>query len=98
MPIPLLSRRARPLTGTLRVPGDKSISHRALILGGLAVGESLVEGLLEGEDVLATADAMRAFGCSVERGPDAVWRLHGRGVPGPAEPADIIACAPRRVA
>src|SRR3546814_12773206 len=80
MPTPLLSRRARPLTGTPRVPGDKSISHRALILGGLAVGESLVEGLLEGEDVLATAEAMRAFGCAVARGLDAVWRRHGRGV------------------
>lgn len=92
MPTPLLSRRARPLTGTIRVPGDKSISHRALILGGLAVGESTVEGLLEGEDVLATAGAMRAFGCEVERGADGVWRVHGRGVSGLDEPADVIDC------
>ncbi len=92
MPTPLLSRRARPLTGTLRVPGDKSISHRSLIFGGLAVGETTVEGLLEGEDVLATAAAMRAFGCTVERGGDGVWRLHGRGVSGLDEPADVIDC------
>jgi len=92
MPTPLLSRRARPLTGTIRVPGDKSISHRALILGGLAVGESTVEGLLEGEDVLATAAAMRAFGCEVERGGDGIWRVHGRGVSGLDEPADVIDC------
>ncbi len=92
MPIPLLSRRARPLSGTIRVPGDKSISHRALIFGGLAVGETTVEGLLEGEDVLATAAAMRAFGCSLERGGDAVWRVHGRGVSGLDEPADVIDC------
>lgn len=92
MPTPLLSRRARPLTGTIRVPGDKSISHRALILGGLAVGESTVEGLLEGEDVLATAGAMRAFGCEVARGGDGIWRIHGRGVAGLDEPADVIDC------
>ncbi|MEQ8814745.1 MAG: 3-phosphoshikimate 1-carboxyvinyltransferase [Thalassobaculum sp.] len=92
MPTPLLSRRARPLTGTVRVPGDKSISHRSLIFGGLAVGETTIEGLLEGEDVLATAAAMRAFGCQVERGGDGVWRLHGRGVSGLDEPADVIDC------
>lgn len=92
MPTPLLSRRARPLTGTIRVPGDKSISHRALIFGGLAVGASTVEGLLEGEDVLATAGAMRAFGCEVERGDDGIWRVHGRGVSGLDEPADVIDC------
>jgi len=92
MPTPLLSRRARPLTGTLRVPGDKSISHRSLIFGGLAVGETVIEGLLEGEDVLATAAAMRAFGCRVERGADGAWRVHGRGVSGLDEPADVIDC------
>ena len=92
MPTPLLSRRARPLSGTIRVPGDKSISHRALIFGGLAVGETTIEGLLEGDDVLATAAAMRAFGCSLERGADGVWRVHGRGVSGLDEPADVIDC------
>ena len=92
MPTPLISRRAQPLTGSVRVPGDKSISHRALIFGGLAVGETVIEGLLEGDDVLATANAMRAFGCDVERGADGRWRVHGRGVGGLAEPAAVIDC------
>ncbi|MEQ8398905.1 3-phosphoshikimate 1-carboxyvinyltransferase [Thalassobaculum sp.] len=92
MPTPLLSRRARPLTGTLRIPGDKSISHRSLIFGGLSVGETTIEGLLEGEDILATASAMRAFGCEVERGKDGRWHVHGRGVSGLDEPADVIDC------
>lgn len=84
------SHSARHLNGTIRVPGDKSISHRALILGGLAVGETAVHGLLEGEDVLATADAMRRFGARVDRGEDAVWRISGVGVGGLGEPADVI--------
>lgn len=92
MPTPLLSRRARPLTGTLQVPGDKSISHRSLIFGGLAIGKTVIEGLLEGDDVLATAGAMRAFGCAVERGADGAWRVHGRGVSGLDEPAEVIDC------
>lgn len=92
MPTPLLSRRARPLTGALRVPGDKSISHRSLILGGLAVGETSIEGLLEGEDVLATAAAMRAFGARVERGADGVWRVEGRGIGDLSEPGDVVDC------
>ena len=57
---PLIARRAGPLTGRVRVPGDKSISHRALILGALTVGETTITGLLEGEDVQHTAQAMRA--------------------------------------
>ncbi|MCB1350230.1 MAG: 3-phosphoshikimate 1-carboxyvinyltransferase, partial [Maritimibacter sp.] len=81
-PIPMTSRRAGPLTGTAAVPGDKSISHRALILGALSVGETHVTGLLEGEDVLATAEAMRAFGAGVERLGDGEWRIHGVGVGG----------------
>lgn len=92
MPTSLISRRAKPLTGTLRVPGDKSISHRAIIFGGLAVGGTVIEGLLEGEDVLATTAAMRAFGCEVARGGDGRWHVHGRGVGGMAEPADVIDC------
>ncbi len=87
---PLISRRARSLSGAARVPGDKSISHRALMFGALAVGESLVEGLLEGEDVLCTAQAMRALGASVERLEDGRWRLFGRGVGGLSEPDDIL--------
>ena len=87
---PLTSRSAGPLLGEAQVPGDKSISHRALMLGGLAVGETEIHGLLEGEDVLCTARAMRALGASVERGGDGVWRVHGVGVGGLAEPAATL--------
>jgi len=90
--IPMTSRRAGPLRGTALVPGDKSISHRALILGALAVGETHVTGLLEGEDVLATAAAMRAFGADVERLGEGEWRIAGVGVGGFAEPEDVIDC------
>jgi 3-phosphoshikimate 1-carboxyvinyltransferase len=75
-----------PLRGTVVVPGDKSISHRSLMFSALAVGESRIEGLLEGEDVLATAAAMRAMGAQVERGDDGVWRVHGVGVGGLLQP------------
>ncbi|MFM5884415.1 MAG: 3-phosphoshikimate 1-carboxyvinyltransferase [Novosphingobium sp.] len=71
---------AGPLRGTIRVPGDKSISHRSIMLGALAVGETRVTGLLEGEDVLATAAAMRAMGATIERGEDGTWSVHGVGV------------------
>ena len=87
---PLISSRSQALAGTVRVPGDKSISHRALMFGALAVGESRVEGLLEGDDVLRTAAAMRALGAEVERLPDGTWRLFGRGVGGLMEPADVL--------
>lgn len=69
-----------PLKGTIRVPGDKSISHRSIMLGALAVGETRVSGLLEGEDVLATAAAMRAMGATVTRTGDGAWSVHGVGV------------------
>lgn len=69
-----------PLRGTIRVPGDKSISHRSIMLGALAVGETRVTGLLEGEDVLSTAAAMRAMGASVERLGDGEWSVQGVGV------------------
>lgn len=69
-----------PLKGTIRVPGDKSISHRSIMLGALAVGETRVTGLLEGEDVLATAAAMRAMGAQVERVGEGEWRVRGVGV------------------
>ncbi|MGA7974484.1 MAG: 3-phosphoshikimate 1-carboxyvinyltransferase, partial [Pseudolabrys sp.] len=75
--IPLTARRGGPLQGRVRVPGDKSISHRALILAALTVGESTVSGLLESEDVLHTADAMRALGARLTRGEDGIWRVHG---------------------
>jgi 3-phosphoshikimate 1-carboxyvinyltransferase len=84
--IPLEARSSGPLTGKVRVPGDKSISHRALILGALAVGQTRISGLLEGEDVLNTAKAMRALGANVERTGDFAWSVHGVGVAGFAEP------------
>jgi len=90
MTMPLTSRKARSLTGSARIPGDKSISHRALMFGALAVGESIVHGLLEGEDVLRTADAMRALGAEIVRDDLGLWRLWGRGVGGLIEPPDIL--------
>ncbi|WP_114520173.1 3-phosphoshikimate 1-carboxyvinyltransferase [Altererythrobacter sp. ZODW24] len=75
-----------PLKGRIRVPGDKSISHRALMLSALAIGESTITGLLEGEDVLATAAAMRAMGADIVRGDDGTWRVHGVGVGGLLQP------------
>jgi 3-phosphoshikimate 1-carboxyvinyltransferase len=83
-PSPLTARRGRPLAGRVRVPGDKSISHRALILGALAVGPTRISGLLEGEDVLNTAKAMQALG---ERICPGQWRVDGVGVAGFAAPA-----------
>ncbi len=91
-PIPMTSRRAGALRGEAHVPGDKSISHRALILGALSVGETHITGLLEGDDVLGTARAMRAFGAEVERLGEGEWRIHGVGVGGFAEPEDVIDC------
>lgn len=90
-PVPMTARPGAPLKGTAHVPGDKSISHRSLILGALAVGETRVTGLLEGEDVLDTARAMRAFGAGVERDGEA-WVVRGVGVGGFAEPGDVIDC------
>ena len=87
---PLTARPSEALSGTARPPGDKSISHRALMLGALAVGGSAVDGLLEGEDVLCTAAAMRALGAEVERGADGVWRVWGRGIGGLAAPGDVL--------
>jgi 3-phosphoshikimate 1-carboxyvinyltransferase len=79
-----------PLKGVARVPGDKSISHRALMLSALAVGESRIQGLLEGEDVLATAAAMRAMGADIERGTDGVWTVRGVGVGGLLQPETAL--------
>jgi 3-phosphoshikimate 1-carboxyvinyltransferase len=88
---PMTARAAAgPLSGSVRVPGDKSISHRALMLGALAVGETRIEGLLEGEDVLRTAAAMRALGAEVRRTGEGAWTVRGRGVGGLAEPADVL--------
>lgn len=86
------SNKSGPLKGDITVPGDKSVSHRALMLGGLAIGETTIDGLLEGEDVLATAEAMRQMGAQVSQ-PDQAggqWRVIGRGVGGLSEPADVL--------
>jgi len=80
------------LKGEANVPGDKSISHRSLILGALSVGETRISGLLEGEDVLDTAKAMRAFGAEVTDHGGGVWSVHGVGVGGFAEPENVIDC------
>ncbi|MBA4490382.1 3-phosphoshikimate 1-carboxyvinyltransferase [Paracoccus sp. S1E-3] len=89
---PMSSRRTGALRGTASIPGDKSISHRALILGALAVGRTHVTGLLEGQDVLDTAKAMQAFGATVERLGPGEWIIDGVGVGGFAEPAGVIDC------
>ncbi|MGR1581447.1 3-phosphoshikimate 1-carboxyvinyltransferase [Thalassobius sp. S69A] len=91
-PIPMTSSKCGPLLGQADVPGDKSISHRAIILGAMAVGETRITGLLEGEDVLDTAKAMRAFGAEVTRDQDGTWHIHGVGVGGFAEPDNVIDC------
>lgn len=88
--LPLAARRAGPLRGHARVPGDKSISHRALIFGALAVGETAISGLLEGEDVINTAKAMRALGATVTRVGEGAWTVHGVGVGGFAQPAGAL--------
>ncbi|HET9628896.1 MAG TPA: 3-phosphoshikimate 1-carboxyvinyltransferase [Novosphingobium sp.] len=88
-PAPTRPRRFRatgPLTGRIRVPGDKSISHRSIMLGALALGETRVSGLLEGEDVLSTAAAMRAMGATITRSNSGLWSIHGVGVGGLLQP------------
>jgi 3-phosphoshikimate 1-carboxyvinyltransferase len=89
---PMISAKSGPLTGVAAVPGDKSISHRALIFGAMAVGETRISGLLEGQDVLDTASAMRAFGATVTRHGEGAWTVAGVGVGGFSEPADVIDC------
>ena len=86
----LTSTPGNPLRGRVRAPGDKSISHRSLILGAMASGVTEVEGLLEGDDVLRTAAAMRAFGADVARVGEGAWRIEGRG--GFVEPEDVVDC------
>ena len=91
-PLPLLSRRASALKGRIRVPGDKSMSHRALMFGAVAIGETTIRGLLEAEDVINTAKAMTALGADAQRGADGVWRVQGVGVAGlrsPSQPLDF---------
>ena len=88
---PMASHRATaPLSGRIAAPGDKSISHRALMFGALAVGETKITGLLTGEDVLRTAAAMRALGAEVTKDAEGIWRVAGQGVGGLSEPADVL--------
>jgi len=87
---PLKSRKSPALHGVAAIPGDKSISHRALILGALAVGETTIGGLLEADDVLNTAESMRRFGATVARAATGRWTVQGRGVGGWGEPDDVL--------
>ncbi len=88
--IPMTARKSGPLKGTALVPGDKSISHRALIFGAMALGETRISGLLEGQDVLDTGKAMQAFGATVVRQGPGAWTVQGVGVGGFSEPSDVI--------
>ena len=91
-PQPMTARAGAPLKGEAHVPGDKSISHRALIFGAMAVGETNISGLLEGQDVLDTARAMQSFGATVENLGHGNWRVQGVGTGGFAEPDHVIDC------
>lgn len=82
----LTAQKSAPLTGITKVPGDKSISHRALMFGALTIGETIISGLLEGEDVLHTAEAMKALGAKVEKCDDGLWRTYGVGIGGLKQP------------
>src|SRR5690348_7079186 len=93
-PSPMVAQASGPLTGTIRVPGDKSISHRALMLGALAIGRTEITGLLEGEDVLATAAALNALGANAAPAEkdqrDGRWTVDGIGIGGLVEPEDLL--------
>lgn len=89
-PSPLHARQSGALTGTIHLPGDKSISHRSIMFGGSAIGETVISGLLEGEDVLATIAAMRALGADVSKDDEGKWHVWGVGVGGYKEPATAI--------
>src|SRR3546814_9328812 len=86
----MTARPGTALSGSARLPGDKSISHRALMLGALAVGETTIDGLLEGEDVLRTAAAMRVLGADIERDVSGSRHDWGRGIGALAEPEDVL--------
>ncbi|PZP56436.1 MAG: 3-phosphoshikimate 1-carboxyvinyltransferase [Micavibrio aeruginosavorus] len=89
-PLPLKSSKSGPLKGIIRVPGDKSISHRSIMFGALAEGETIISGLLEGEDVFNTAQAMRALGAKVQKGDDGLFRCFGLGLGNLKEPNTIL--------
>lgn len=84
------SKKAKPLDGVANIPGDKSMSHRSLMMGGLAIGETIISGLLEGEDVLNTAQAMRDLGAHIENSGDGLWRCHGIGTGALQEPKNTL--------
>lgn len=90
VPQPASTKAGSPLRGRLRVPGDKSISHRSLIFGLLSIGETVIEGLLEGEDVLRTASACRKLGASVSHDAPGAWRIRGVGIGGLHKPSDVL--------
>ena len=85
-----ISAKSKALSGQIKVPGDKSISHRALMLGAMAVGETIISNLLEGEDVLHTAEAMRKMGAKISHGSDGLWRVHGVGIGGLKETNSVL--------
>ncbi|WP_340244559.1 3-phosphoshikimate 1-carboxyvinyltransferase [Roseobacter sp. HKCCA2468] len=91
-PIKMQARKSAGLSGEAHVPGDKSISHRSLIFGAMAIGQTRIKGLLEGQDVLDTAKAMASFGARVTRIGDGEWHVDGVGVGGFAEPDHVIDC------
>lgn len=86
----LISKKSSPLSGITKISGDKSISHRALMLGALTVGETIISGLLESEDVLNTANAMRAMGAQIKHHSDGLWRCYGVGVGGLVQPENVL--------
>lgn len=86
----LASYKCGALSGRARIPGDKSISHRAIMFGALAIGETIISGLLEGEDVLHTASAMNAMGAKIQMGDDGLWRIKGVGIGGLREPEQVL--------
>src|SRR3984893_1210471 len=89
---PAVARRGGTLKGRIRVPGDKSISHRALLLGLLTVGKTNIEALLEGDDILATARACAMLGASVERNGAGAWQISGVGIGSLPPPSVADSC------
>ena len=86
----LSSGKSSALKGTPKIPGDKSISHRSLMFGGIAIGKTIIHGILEGEDVHATANAMRAMGATIKSNPGGIWECHGVGIGGLKSPDQIL--------
>ena len=89
-PKPLSAVKSGPLSGRIRIPGDKSISHRALMFAAMTIGETTIDGLLESGDIMSTANAMRAYGATVNRDGDGVWHVHGLGPRGLLEPENVV--------